>query len=139
MTGHNGIVLSGTNARKEAICATAVSPGHLLAIASTGKVGLAATGINQKLVAMENLANAEGVDVAYASDSTVYCAILAPGSKAVMKLATSQTIVIGDFLVSAGSGNLKKASTETGLEIIGIALEAVTTTTAVKNILVEAV
>lgn len=137
MTGHNKIIIAGNVQVKEVLSAEAISAGHLLALASTGKVGLASTGVNQKLIALENQADATGVDGAYISGTTVRCGIMQRGANAVMKLATSQTIVIGDYLVSAGSGNLKKASTETGAEIIGIALEAITTTSTVANILVE--
>ena len=139
MTGLDVIVQSGNASIKEKLAAEAISVGNLLKIDSNGKAALAATGVNLKMVALCNVADATGVDGTYASGTTVRCGVLERGATAVLKLATSQTIVIGDYLVSAGSGNLKKLSTETGCEIIGVALEAVTTTASVADILVEVI
>ena len=64
-------------------------------------------------------------------------------------LATSQTIVVGDLLASAGDGTLEKftaikcdsnasaGAVTTPLQAVAVALEAVTTTSATKRIKVR--
>lgn len=145
-TNPKAIVLRSNNAEnarqrsREAKAAGAVTPGMLLELTSTGTIQAHATAdgvVKGKFVALENPWSDHGsgaaIDHAYATNETVHYLIANPGDELYMLLADSQTIAIGDPLVSNGDGYLKEATVGAGtLEgaVVGYAAAAVTTSGA---------
>lgn len=131
--------------QKEALANAAITPGHLVELMSTGKLRVhAGAGQNaQRAFAIEDSLQGKEIGEAYSSSNQVLYRIYQRGDEVYAILTTSQTIVIGDFLESAGNGTLRKHSTDSAgvveypEAIVGIALEAKTTTSAVARILVE--
>jgi len=76
---------------------------------------------------------------AYASGDEVPCHYAQAGDVLAVCLATSQTIVADDLLVSNGDGSFKKAAGSGGETVLCKALEAVTTTAAMAQIKVRVV
>lgn len=109
----NTILLKGSPLRKEAQAAAAITPGHLVELKSTGKIGVHATagGYAMKAFAVENEVFGNGVDVAYAADDNVLYGVFKNGEEVYALIpAAAAAIVVGDFLTSNGDGTLKKAT-----------------------------
>lgn len=125
---------------KEGKAAAAITPGQLIKYDSTaGQVIRHATagGSAAKMFAIEDSLQGKQISDDYAQNSRVQFVHAGPGDEINAILATSQTIAVGDYLESAGNGNLRKASgeeSELPSSMIGIALEAVTTTSSVARI-----
>jgi len=135
------ISLKGQPFRKEYLAGAGITPGHLIALASTGKVVVHPTTYKnaQKMFALEDPYRASAsIDTAYVADDTCYCGVCSPGDEIYALIpASAPAIVIGDALCSNGDGTVIKwaaqAVDEAGSAtftlydqaIIGYALEAV--------------
>jgi len=130
---------------KEANASGSITPGMLIeklssgAIRAHGSAGCDA----QRAFAVENDLAGEEISHAYTDGEKVMYKVYQRGNEVYARLTTSQTINIGDTLESNGDGNLRKhASDSAGVVeypegLVGIAMESVVTTNAVKGILVE--
>lgn len=108
----------------------AITPGHLIALNSAGKVVVHAGAQANVLpmFALEDELQGNGIDDAYASGDQVQCWIPYRGDIVYALLEDGQDVNIGDFLVSSGTGTLTVASDESAGPtevIVGQALEAV--------------
>jgi len=128
------ILLKGNGFHEEAFAAAAFSPGHLVELASTGKVQKHSTagGFAERLFAKEAPLQGRGIDTAYAQDELAFLYVGQPGDEINAFIATNQTIAVGERLISAGDGSLRSAvdsvSGVTIKEVVAVALEAITTT-----------
>jgi hypothetical protein len=130
---------------RTAPAAAAVTPGMLLKLNTDGTTqahGTADGAALSRMIATENFWSNHGsglaIDHPYATGETVHYIHALPGDQLNLLLTTSQTIVIGDPLVSNGDGFLKKATISAStLEdaVVGYAAAAVTTTGATARIL----
>lgn len=113
MAANKTIFVKGRGIGKEAQAGGAIKPGSLLAYNSSGKVIAhnVAGGYASRIFARENELAGNGIDVAYASDDTVFFETANNGFEInAFVAASAAAIVIGDKLVSDGAGGLKKAS-----------------------------
>ena len=111
-----------------------IIPGQLVQLNTDGKVKPHATagGLAEKAFALEDELQGKGIDDVYAIGDRVQAWNTRPGDEvyAFLNPASAVTIAIGDFLESAGNGNLQKYGTVSAtatLPPIAIALEALTT------------
>lgn len=125
------------NIQDEKVAAAGITPGHLIELTSAGKVQKHSTGGGQAfpMFALEDSYQGRGISDAY--DATTYkqviCWIPTRGDQVYAHISsTSEDIVIGDFLESAGDGTLRKydiASSAGVVEgdavIVGRAVEAI--------------
>lgn len=118
-----------------------ITPGHLVELTSAGKVQAHSTagGNAVKDVALEDELQGKGITETYTTGNQVQVWSAVPGEEAYMILKDGETVVIGDFLESAGDGTLQKhtsdvesfESNEAGsltvypLQVVAQALEAV--------------
>jgi hypothetical protein len=136
----NTVLLSGSpNYMQEKQAAAAILPGHLLQLSTatnTVAVHAVANGNAMPAWARESLTPDRGsaatnpIDVPYATGETVRWFMTKPGDMVyAIVAAAAPAIVIGDDLVSAGDGTVKKnvpGSITTNVAcIIGKAVEAV--------------
>lgn len=137
MSNHNRIVLKAIGRADEGNAAAAITPGHLLALNSAGAyVPHNSAGAQpERLFAVENALAGKGINDAYASGDRIQIHVAAPGDEVSAWLTTSQTVVVGDQLASAGNGSLRKKNS--GDFPVAIAIEAVTTTTSAARIRVR--
>ena len=108
----------------------AITPGHLIAVNSAGAVVVHATagGNVLPMFALEDELQGKGIDDAYASGDQVQCWIPYRGDIVYALLEDGQSVAIGDFLGSTGSGTLQVLTEESAgpVEVIvGVATEAV--------------
>ena len=77
------VLKSAANIAEEAFAAAALNPGHLVALASTGKVAKHATegGRGERLFAKESVLQGRGIDTAYAQDELVFLHVGQPGDE----------------------------------------------------------
>jgi len=99
-----------TNVIEEYVANAAITPGHLIQIMSTDKVRVhASAGQNAlPMFALEDELQGKGIDEAYAATDRVQCWVPNRGDVVNAVLKNGETIVIGDFLESAGDGTLQK-------------------------------
>ena len=150
-TRRKTVLLSGDRCYfKEAkSTAAAITPGDLVEIVSGGYVQrhALAGGNASKKFAFENEGVGGTIDTGYANSSLVKFFVAERGSVVNVRLATSQTIVAGDKMESAGAGLVRKhlPDYESGTGeimpecIVGIAMEAVTTTSSVARLAMEVI
>lgn len=145
------VLLKGDPIRKEGVAAEAITPGHLLAFDSAGKLIKHATagGNAQPMFALEEDFIGDGITTDYAADDQVQYIVGRPGDEVYALLTTSQTIKKGDPLESTNDGTLKKHTAQAVAEggsatytvytnaIVGYAAEDKTTTASVARIRVE--
>ena len=134
------IALKGGFIRKEGEASSAITPGHLVEFGGINdlQVHSAAAGPARKAFALENDLVGRGIDDAYAAGETVQYGVFEQGAEVLAILAIGQTIAKGDKLVSNANGQLKEYGTEVEQDsIVGWAMEAVTTTSAVARITIE--
>ena len=127
--------------------AVATTPGSIVELTSAQKVTPVVTAGKAvpKMFALENpfaaLQNALSIDQDYPVDEEVRVIYAQPGDLIYARLAASQTIAVGDYLVtSTTAGCLAEATVDaTTLSgaIVGVAVEAVTTTGAVGRVKVR--
>jgi len=136
--GYNTITVktNGYYMAEEAIANAAITPGHLLDLMSTGKVRVHPTpgGNADKIFAIEDDMQGNGIDDAYAADDRVFYRAYQRGDEVYALLANGEDVSIGDYLESAGDGTLQKyvadisGSSGTSIypnQIVGKAKEAV--------------
>lgn len=112
-----------------------IVPGHLLKLLSTGKVDGHADedGPVVPMFALEDELQGKTIDDKYAADAPVQVWIPQRGEQVLAVLKDDETVVVGDYLASAGTGELKKALADDSLQsfsetrfgICAVALEAV--------------
>ena len=88
----------------------AITPGHLIELNSDNEVQVHVTedGNVLPMFALEDSLQGNGIDDAYAAGDMVQVWIPGRGDIVNAILKDEETIVIGDFLNSAGNGELKK-------------------------------
>lgn len=107
----NTILLKGRGIRQEAIAGGAITPGHLLAMNSSGELIVHATakGPAVKRFAVENDLVGKTISDAYAAGDYVQSEILFSGCEVLAFVEVSgAAIVIGDLLESGAAGALQK-------------------------------
>lgn len=119
---------------EEFVAASAITPGMLVAVASTGKIAAhaVADGNAVPMFALEDELQGKGIDDAFAALDPVQVWIPYRGDVVYALLFNGETVVIGDLLCSNGDGTLKKfdaatsaAVIEAPMLIVGVAVEAV--------------
>jgi len=117
--------------------AVAVTPGYLLELTSTGAVKAHATagGNAFPIFALEDELQGNGIATNYAASAKLQCWVPGRGDEVYALLKDGETVVIGDYLESAGNGQLQKYVADTadsddaitvyGLQIVAVATEAV--------------
>jgi len=135
----------------EAIANEAITPGSLVEVMSTGKIKNHATAQGNAIpyFVIEDAIMGKTINDNVAKDDLARVMVAGRGDEVYAILATSQTIVVGDLLASAGGGTLEKftaikcdstasaGAVTTPLQAVAVALEAVTTTSATKRIKVR--
>src|SRR6056297_3296955 len=119
--------------REEYEAAAAITPGYLIEMTSAGKVQ-AHSSAGQNMIhmfALEDEHQGNGISDAYSSGDQVQCWIPQRGDQVYALLDDGESVTKGDFLESAGNGNLQKYTADAeGVanytnQIVGIALETV--------------
>lgn len=119
---------------EEFVAAAGITPGNLVEVTSAGTVQKHATADGNVLpmFALEDELQGKGIDDAYVAADKVQVWIPYVGDVVYAKLADGETVVIGDFLTSAGGGELKKLDAaasggviENPKIVVGVAVEAV--------------
>lgn len=107
------ILLKGDGIFKEAKSSAAITPGHLINLASTGLIAVhAGADLNAApAFAIENENVGKDIDTAWSSGDLVTYIIPERGAEInALVPAGAAAIVIGDLLASAGDGTLKKTA-----------------------------
>lgn len=139
------------NVQFEAIAHEAITPGSLVEVTSAGKVKNHATAQGNAIpyFVIEDAIMGKTINDNVAKDDLARVMVAGRGDEVNAILNTSQTIVVGDLLASAGDGTLEKftaikcdseasaGAVTTPLQAVAVALEAVTTTSATKRIKVR--
>lgn len=140
--GYNTIKLKKySDIIEEYEAAAAITPGMLLEVTSAGKVqkhsGAGKT--VAMLIALEDELQGKEITDAYVAGDQVQCWVAGRGDVAYLRLQDGQSVVIGDFLESAGNGELRKVSrtpeswesndsqqakSQYDQHVVGVALEA---------------
>jgi len=117
------IHLLGDGRHEEAVAAAGITPGHLIALNSDGKVVVHPTsgGYAETAFALEDALQGRTIDKAYVADEVVSYVLAEGGDVVYAWLNVGENVAIGDLLSSNGDGTLEKVS---GAEIpLAIALE----------------
>lgn len=139
------------NVQFEAIAHEAITPGSLVEVMSTGKIKNHATAQGNAIpyFVIEDAIMGKTIDDNVAQGDLARVMVAGRGDEVYAILDTSQTIVVGDLLASAGDGTLEEftaikcdsnasaGAVTTPLQAVAVALEAVTTTSATKRIKVR--
>lgn len=139
------------NVQFEAIAEEAIAPGSLVAVTSAGKVKNHAWAQDNAIpyFVMEDAILGKTINDNVAKGDLARVMVAGRGDEINAILNTSQTIVVGNLLASAGNGTLEKftpikcdssasaGAVTTPLQAVAVALEAVTTTSATKRIKVR--
>lgn len=129
-TVYNTIHLKGDFQHEEGIASAAFTPGNLVALLSTGKYAKHATegGYAELIFAAEDALQGKAKDDAYAANDIAMLAVEEPTNQVYAFIKAGQNVAIGDQLISAGDGTLKRAAgAATGVtvkQIIAVAMEA---------------
>jgi hypothetical protein len=107
------IALKGCGVRKERVASEIITPGQLVEILSTDKVGRhnTALGRAQRAVAVEDDLQGKEVSETYASAAIVQYNVFQPGDEVQVRIKNGEDIHIGDMLESDGDGALQKLTT----------------------------
>lgn len=122
----NTIIARAKRHTKERLAGGAITPGHLIELNSSDQVVVHATAaavFAQKAFALEDQAQGNGIDDAYASGDTVVYQIFQPGDELYALLENAVVATVGAALQSAGDGTLQLRTTG---EVVAYALEALT-------------
>jgi hypothetical protein len=113
--------------------AEAITPGHLVTFNSSGNLIKHATagGNAARAFALEREEMGDDYDVAYAIGDTVKVGVFYPGCRVNAIIASGQNLIKGDFLESAGNGNLRKLASGVAL---GRSLETTGAVTATRRL-----
>lgn len=139
------------NVQFEAIAHEAITPGSLVEVMSSGKIKNHATAQGNAIpyFVIEDAIMGKTIDDNVAQGDLARVMVAGRGDEVNAILDTSQTIVVGDLLASAGDGTLEEftaikcdsnasaGAVTTPLQAVAVALEAVTTTSATKRIKVR--
>ena len=139
------------NVQFEAIAHEAITPGSLVEVMSTGKIKNHATAQGNAIpyFVIEDAIMGKTIDDNVAQGDLARVMVAGRGDEVNAILDTSQTILVGDLLASAGNGTLEEftaikcdsdadeGAVTTPLQAVAMALEAVTTTNATKRIKVR--
>jgi len=130
----------------------AIMPGSLVELVPTGvQKHSTANGNAVKMFVIEDAIFGKTIDDALTISETCRVWLPTPGDEVYAILTTGQTIVKGDFLCSNADGTLKKHVAESSdyyqatdvtvkpLQIVAVATEAVTTTSATARICIRIV
>ena len=126
------ITIKGNGIRNEGDAGGTITPGHLVErLTTTVVVHNSASGNAQTSFAIENDLVGDGIDVDYTVDNRVQYSVFGPGEQVYAILAAGESVVVGDFLESAGDGTLQLHTAEAGSGeaqdaskmIVGIATE----------------
>lgn len=122
----------------EAVANATITPGMLIELMSTGKVRAHATAggnVVGMMFALEDELQGNGIDDDYAALDQVQCWIPYRGDEVNAILKNGENVAIGDYLESAGNGELQKYVIDVDssnditniypTQIVGVALEAV--------------
>ena len=96
--------------REEYEAAAAITPGYLIEMTSAGKVQ-AHSSAGQNMIhmfAIEDELQGNGISDAYSSGDQVQCWFPLRGDQVYALLEDGESVTKGDFLESAGNGNLQK-------------------------------
>jgi hypothetical protein len=109
----NSIILAGDYRKiqsKSLAAANAPYPGYLLEENSAGTLQLHSSsgGAAERLIAMEDSLQGKTIADVYTAETLVNAIMPMPGSETQVMLVVGQTIVIGDKLMSAGTGKFTK-------------------------------
>lgn len=99
---------------EEKVAAAELYPGHLLELTSADKVQKHSSSTGQAnpcRVAVEDAAQGNGIDDAYAADDRVYVWTPMPGDEVYAVLADGENASIGSYLASNADGTLKVSTT----------------------------
>ena len=93
----------------EKICASITTPGSILAVSATNEFGLAAAGLVNaaKIFALENIADAGGIDDDYPADDRCRGLYAQPGDMVNALTADAQTLAIGAPLEIGAAGTVQ--------------------------------
>ncbi len=134
MASENTVKLKivGDVVQQEALANDAITPGMLLQLQSDGTVRKhsVAGQTAATIFAIEDELQGRGIDTDYANASLVQYVHFRRGDRVNALLANGETIIIGDYLVSASGGLLQKRTLNSAGEediknIVGVAKEAV--------------
>ena len=97
--------------------AEAITPGHLVTFNGSGDLIKHATagGNAARAFALEREEMGDDYDVAYAVNDYVKVGVFYPGCRVNAIIASGQNLIKGDFLESAGNGNLRKLASGVAL------------------------
>lgn len=127
------ILLIGEPNRREYDANAAISPGDLVELRSDGDVQVHSTAsgrIGPRYFAVENDIAGDGIADDYAAGEVVQIHSARSGDVVLATLNDGEAVVIGDFVASAGNGNLKAVDSDSSAfdaeatSIVGVALEA---------------
>jgi len=117
---------------REANAGAEIKPGSLLLVGNNGDYQLAGDGVNQPLFAVENVADAGGIDDVYPVGATIRSRAFQRGERvyAFLDNGAGNVTDLSTFLKASASGNgtLTPIAGETGKEIVARATEIVDNT-----------
>jgi len=104
---------------EEYIAASAITPGHLVNLASTGKVQVhnSSEGPVLPMFALEDELQGKEISEAYAADDPVQVWIPGRGDEVYALLKDGENVAVGDFVESAGDGTLQKYDENEDLDV----------------------
>lgn len=127
------ILLIGEPNRREYDAASAITPGDLVELNSSGAVlrhNSAGARIGPRYVAVENDIAGDDITHDYATGEVVQVHSARPGEVLLMRLGAGSSVAIGDFLQSNGAGRLASVDADSSAfdaeatSIFAVALEA---------------
>lgn len=111
----NAIILAGEYRKyqsKVIASAQTIKPGMLVKLTSADELTVHATrgGYAERIVVLEDALQGGIKTDTYTAGTVCDCAIMIPGSESQVILKAGENVVIGDQLVSAGTGKFEKLS-----------------------------
>lgn len=123
---------------EEYVAAGKITPGMLVELTNDNTVKAQSKAGGVIMIANEDEFQGKTINDDYVKDDLVQVWIPQRGDMAYAVLAASQTIVVGDLLISNKAGAFEKLAAQEAVgAILAQAAEAVTTTTAVGRIIVR--
>jgi hypothetical protein len=127
-TSPKRIHLKGSGRHEEGIAGAAIKPGHLVMLDTDGDYvpHNNAYGKAERLFALEDALQGKSIDDSYASGDIVAMTVATPGDEVYAWLAAGEHAVVGEQLVSAGTGAFMEATdSDVSEERLVVALEEV--------------
>lgn len=126
-------LMEGAQIERITASGTTIKPGHCLLVTSANEFNVQATAGADRplLLALENkfcgdATDGGGTDKVYAAGTSCFAEYCLPGSLRYVRVATTQTLVIGDAMVYNTAGQLIK-TTGSPLKVVAYSEEAITT------------